>query len=97
MTMLDDQYWISQAKNAATKEVLQVALEQFEDLSSEEPTVWNARDYMEKEADNWLCAEYEGEDDEMWPSWVNLVCTPAINSTIDWELIHRAINERQNA
>ena len=97
-----NQFWLAKTNHAATKEILEVALDQYHDMSisPEVPSPWAPQEYMEDMAAELVSGEMpyiEGEGtDEMWPSWCSLVVTPAIHATIDWALIHRAVNERWN-
>jgi len=57
------------------------------------------RGFAEEECAYWLDGTYEFWDDEhkdkqeLYPPWVPLIVTPAINATIDWVEIKKRIVE----
>lgn len=92
------EFWLAQTNHAPTKELLQIALWQYDGMSGpgdDEQNPWSPQDYLEREADDFMgCDRGYDEDGELWPSWCTLVATPAINAAIDWPLIDRAVNGR---
>jgi hypothetical protein len=69
----------------------------YEDISGDDDDWINEIDprrFAEDECANWLDGTYESDDDqELYPPWVPLVVTPAINATIDWVEIKKRIVE----
>jgi hypothetical protein len=51
------------------------------------------REFALDNADDWVTGEYEMDEDseEMFPSYVALLVTPAIEKTIDWEYISKRV------
>ena len=85
----------------ATNVLLNWALEQYAGMSSDDDTGdWTTpacvRQFAIEEAGYWLTGYYEAADtdEEMFPSYVALVSTPAIEKTIDWELISKSVRQK---
>jgi hypothetical protein len=69
------------------------------DCSAEKSEDWiNPKIWAEEECQNWLEGVYEMPEgsDEMYPPWVTLVVTPAINNTIQWAEIKTILCDRHD-
>lgn len=88
---------------SVTEMVTEMALELFgnfspADLNSDlEPEEWingeGVKIALETEAWDHLRGEREEEEGELFPSWVTLIVTPAIQREIDWETVAEKVLE----
>jgi hypothetical protein len=90
------------ALTSASKIVCEWLWNNYSDMSSDSPRAedWiDVKDFAEQECQNWLEGEYEmpEDSDEMYPPWVTLIVTRAINAQIQWADIQTIICERHNA
>lgn len=78
--------------NSASTTILEVAIAQYESMDLL-PGEINVEGFMVEMAKELVSELWGADDDEMWPSWCNLVVTRAIERTIDWESIQEAVND----
>lgn len=87
---------------SVTEMVTEMALELYEHVDADMFSDLELEDWingegvkiaLETEAWDHLRGEREEEEGELFPSWVTLIVTPAIQREIDWETVAEKVRE----